>query len=362
MKISYHTLVVLSTLVFTSLDISACTGITVKTQDGSVISSRTLEFGMPLESNVIFLPRDFKYEMLFSDGKKGASWKQKYAVMGLNGLNQNMIIEGFNEKGLSVGAFYLPGYAVYQKLTTDNAKKAISSVFFPSWIAGNFATVEEVKQGLKNIVVVDNFPQGIDTAYPLHYRVTDTTGAQIIIEYVKEGLKVYDNPIGVVTNSPDFSWHLTNLNNYTNLSATNVPQVELPGIKLINTSEGTGMHGLPGDFTPPSRLIRALAIQESALPVATADEGVNLSWHIINNVDIPIGAARDKDPNGKEYFDRTQWVNVSDLKNLKLYLRTYDNQIIRMIDMNKLGIDSTELKTIPLSGKPNYPDLLNSAH
>jgi choloylglycine hydrolase len=233
-------------------------------------------------------------------------------------------------------------------------------VHFPLWIVGNFATVEEVKNGLKNIVVVDNISEGVNAFLPLHYRVTDPTGAEIIIEYVKSGLKIYDNPMGVVTNSPEFDWHLTNVANYTNLSATNVPKAELPGLQLVNTSQGTGMRGLPGDYTPPSRFIRALAIQESALPVETAEEGVNLSWHIINNIDIPIGATRDKDENGNDFLNRTQWVNVSDLKNLKLYLRTYDNQMIRVIDMQKIGLGSPDVKAISINGKPEYIDISNN--
>lgn len=361
MKFSLQSIAIFTSLLLTT-QAMACTGITVKTKDGSVISSRTMEFAFALDSKVIYLPRNFKVDAIFTDGKKGASWKQKYAVVGLNGLNQNIIIEGFNEKGLSVGAFYLPGYAAYSKLTSDNASKALSSAHVPTWIAGNFATVEEVKAGLKNMIVVDNALQGVNFPLPLHYRVTDPTGAEIIIEYVKEGLKVYDNKTGVITNSPEFNWHLTNLNNFTNVSATNVPKVELPGLNLISTSEGSGMHGLPGDFTSPSRFVRVFAIQVSAIPVETADEGVNLSWHIINNIDIPVGAARDKDENGNEYLNRTQWVNVSDLKNLKMYLRTYNNPIIRMVDLKKMNTESPDLKTIAIDVKPEFMDITNNSN
>jgi choloylglycine hydrolase len=110
MRLFYQSILMFSTLAMTC-NVIACTGITIKTKDGSVISSRTMEFAMQLDSKVIFIPRDFKTDVIFTEGKKGASWKQKYAAIGLNGLNQNIIAEGFNEKGLSAGAFYLPGYA-----------------------------------------------------------------------------------------------------------------------------------------------------------------------------------------------------------------------------------------------------------
>lgn len=339
------------------IDASACTGVTVKTSDGSVISTRTLEFAMKLDSNAIYIPRGYKTDITFTDGKKGASWQQKYAVLGINALGFNMIMEGFNEKGLNVGAFYLPGFAVYDKLTDANASKAIAATFFPTWIAGNFATVAEVKNGLKDIVVVDNIAEGQPGSFPLHFRITDATGEQIVVEYVKGGLKVYDNPLGVITNDPEFGWHLTNLRNYVNLSATNVPDLKIDGEKFAPLGQGAGMHGLPGDYSPPSRYIRSVAIQSSALPVKTADEGVNLSWHIINNTDIPLGTTRDTDPDGKPYLNYTQWTNVSDLKNLKLYFKTYDNQDVRMVDMKKINLDSKEVKIFKMDNPPAYKDI-----
>lgn len=340
--------------------VDACTGITVKTKDGGIISARTLEFAMQMDSKIIFLPRGFKTDVVFSDGKKGASWKQKYAVLGINGLNQNVIMEGFNEKGLSIGAFYLPGYAVYDKLTDTNAKNAISSSHFMTWVAGNFATVDEVKKNLDKIVVVDNTPEGINAHFPLHYRITDSSGAQIVVEYVKNGMKVYDNPLGIITNSPEFDWHITNLSNYVNLTPTNVIEAKIEGVKIDQLGQGSGMHGLPGDYTPPSRFIRSMAIQGSALAVETAEEGVNLAWHIINNTDIPIGATRETEPNGKPYFNYTQWVNVSDLKNLKLYFRTYNNPLIKMVDMKKFNLDSSTVKLITMDTKPLYQDVSES--
>lgn len=355
MKISYKFLIVLAAA--TCIDANACTGVTVKTTDGSVISTRTLEFAMELNSNAIYIPRGFKTDVVFTDGKKGASWQQKYAVLGINALGLNMIMEGFNEKGLNVGAFYLPGFAHYDKLTDENANKAISATFFPMWVAGNFATVAEVKNALKDIVLVDNIPQGQPESFPLHFRITDATGDQIVVEYVKNGLKIYDNQLGVITNAPEFDWHLTNLRNYVNLSATNIPSLKIDGQKFTPLGQGEGMHGLPGDYSPPSRYIRSVAIQSSALPVKTADEGVNLSWHIINNTDIPLGTTRDTGPDGKPYLNYTQWTNVSDLSNLKLYFKTYQNQDVHVVDMKKLDLNSKDVKIFKMDITPNYKDI-----
>lgn len=358
MKISPKLLLLLAATT-SFVDANACTGVTVKSTDGAVISTRTLEFAMELNSNAIYLPRGFKTDVVFKDGKTGASWQQKYAILGINALGLNMIMEGFNEKGLNVGAFYLPGFAQYDKLTDSNASKAMSATFFPMWVAGNFATVAEVKNALKDIVIVDSVAKDQPESFPLHFRITDATGAQIVVEYVKGGMKVYDNELGVITNSPEFDWHLTNLRNYVNLSATNIPSLKIDGEKFTPLGQGAGMHGLPGDYSPPSRYIRTVAIQSSALPVKTAEEGVNLSWHIINNTDIPLGTTRDVGADGKPYLNYTQWTNVSDLKNLKLYFKTYNNQNIHMVDMNKLDLNSKDVKIFKMDIAPNYQDITN---
>ncbi len=355
MKINHQIIILLATMAFSS--VQACTGVTVKAKDGTVISTRSMEFAMQLDSNVIYLPRGFKTQVIFTGDEKGASWKQKYATLGINALGLDLIIEGFNEKGLNVGAFYLPGFAVYEKLTPENAKKAIAPTFFPTWVTGNFATVAEVRNALKDIVLVDSVAKGQPGSFPLHFRITDASGDQIVVEYVKDGLKVYDNPLGVITNDPEFDWHLMNLRNYVNLSATNVPVLEISGEKMTSLGQGNGMHGIPGDFTPPSRYIRSMAIQSSALPVDTSEEAVNLSWHIINNTDIPIGTTRDTSPDGKLYLNYTQWVNVSDLKNLKLYFKTYNNQDVRMVDMNKINVDSKEVKKFKMDTKSEYKEI-----
>ena len=98
---------------------------------------------------------------------------------------------------------------------------------------------------------------------------TDASGKSIVIEYVGGKLNVFDDPLGVVTNSPSFDWHMANLRNYVNFSMTNVPPVKLGSVKLEPFGQGSGMLGLPGDFTPPSRFVRAVAFSQSVFPSKT---------------------------------------------------------------------------------------------
>ncbi len=177
----------------------------------------------------------------------------------------------------------------------------------------------------------------------------------LVVEYVNGGqLKTYDNPLGVITNSPTFDWHLTNLRNYVNLSAVNVPPVDIGGKTFQSFGQGSGMLGLPGDFTPPSRFVRVLALQQTAQPVKTADDGVNLAWNILSNVTIPVGSARDVHPDGSVIYDYTQWATVSDLANRRMFFRTYDNQAIRTVSLADLPVDGQDIMTITMATQPQY--------
>jgi choloylglycine hydrolase len=125
---------------------------------------------------------------------------------------------------------------------------------------------------------------------------------------------------------------MTNLRNYVNLSVTSVPPLDMGGMKLSQLGQGAGMHGLPGDFTPPSRFVRAVAFTQAEVPSATGDEAVLQAFHILNQFDIPLGSVRDASDGAME---STQWTTVSDMRNLRWYFRTYDDATIRMVDLRK---------------------------
>ena len=144
---------------------------------------------------------------------------------------------------------------------------------YGAWLLGNFATVDEVKANFDKVVLVPTVLEAIKQAAPVHFVVHDKTGKAVVIEPLDKTLKIFDDPLGVVTNSPTFDWHMTNLRNYVNLTATNVPPIALGGITLAQFGQGSGLRGLPGDFTPPSRFVRAVAFSQSAIPSDTAERG-----------------------------------------------------------------------------------------
>ena len=124
---------------------------------------------------------------------------------------------------------------------------------------GNFATVDEVKAAVGDVVVWGEMVPQLGSFAPLHYSVHDAGGKSIVIEYVDGKLHVYDNAVGVLTNSPTYEWHIQNLRNYVNLTAENAKPVKIGNVTYAGTGQGSGLHGLPGDPTPPSRFVMAAA-------------------------------------------------------------------------------------------------------
>lgn len=332
--------------------VHACTGITLVATDGTVVHARTLEFAIDLHSDVIMVPRGYARVGTTPDGKPGLKWKAKYASVGANGVGMPVLFDGVNEKGLSAGLFYFPTSAQYMPYTPSDAGRTMAPWELGSWMLENFASVEEVKANIGTVVVPAVVYQGWGFAPEVHFIVSDASGKGIVIEYVGGKLNVYDNPLGVITNSPAFDWHMTNLRNYVNFSMTNVPPVKLGSVTLQPFGQGSGMLGIPGDFTPPSRFVRAVAFSQSVFPPKTGDDAVLEAFHILNQFDIPKGAAREHqtDEHGNIQADYTIWTSASDLKARRFYFRTYDNSQIRMVDLMKMNLDGKDIVTISMKG------------
>lgn len=324
----------------------ACTGIQLTAKDGGVVAARTLEFGIDLESEAIVIPAGTTLSGSLPGGGKGLVYKTKYGMAGANGFGLELIVDGINEQGLYVGLFYFPDYASYPDATAENVARGMAPTEYGAWLLGNFASVEEVNANYDKVALLPVVLPQLGIAPPVHYVVHDRSGKSVVIEPVEKRLKLHDNPLGVLTNAPTFDWHMTNLSNYANLSAVNVPPLTLEGLKVASFGQGSGMRGIPGDFTPPSRFVRAVAFSQAALPSATTRETVLQAFHLLNNFDIPVGAVRDE-IGGKTIAEYTLWTAASDLKNLTWSFRTFEDQSIRSIDLKaalvgRIGMKSTQ--------------------
>jgi choloylglycine hydrolase len=344
----------LSTLV--SSTAPACTGITIRPKDGSIIYARTLEFAVDIKSNVIVVPRGKDYVGTVPGDKPGLRWKTRYGIVGANAFDLPVTVDGLNEKGLQVGLFYFPGFAKYQEIKPREASKALAPWELGVFLLGTCSDVKEAVAAAKDVRVGEAVQKDMGFVPGVHYTLTDSTGESVVLEYVGGELRIHQNPLGVMTNSPTFDWHMTNLSNYVTMSDKNVEKIDLGGKEIKGLGQGSGMLGLPGDFTPPSRFVRAVAFSKSALPVASAKEGVLQAFHILNQFDIPKGSARGIDQ-GKEVSDYTLWTSAADLKNLRYYFRTFDNSRIRMVDMKAVDLDATEIRTVMMKGEEQIEDV-----
>ena len=189
----------------------ACTGIRLIAEDGTAVHARTLEFGLDLHSEIMMVPRGYARTGTTPDGKAGMKWKAKYASVGLNGAGLPVLFDGVNEKGLAAGTFYFPTSAGYMPYAPGDAEKTIAQWEVGSYILENFASVDEVRANIGNIVVPSVVFSGWGFAPEAHYIVHDPTGKSVVIEYVDGKLNIHDAPLGVITNSPTFDWHMTNL-------------------------------------------------------------------------------------------------------------------------------------------------------
>ncbi|VAX19173.1 Choloylglycine hydrolase [hydrothermal vent metagenome] len=337
-------IIAVALMLFAASTTDACTGIKLKTKDGKTVSGRTLEFGVEVSTSLVAVPKNYQF-IGKTDNGDGLKYKTKYSMTGLITFNDINIADGMNSTGLSSGAFYFPTFAEYTPLTKENQSKALSPVDFNNWVLAQFSTADEVKKAIENneVIIVPTVLDGWGTtAPPFHYVVYDKSGKSIVIEPIKGKLVVHDNPIGVMTNSPGFDWHMTNLRNYTNLKTENAKSMTIDGVTFYQLGQGSGMNGIPGDFTPPSRFVRATAFSVTALPTETTFDAIKDVFHILNNFDIPKGFSREV-VDDKVYADYTQVTLARDPNTLKFYYKTYNNQRIKEFDLNSFDATSKNI-------------------
>ena len=315
-----------------------CTGLALETKDGLHLFGRNMDIEYSFNQSIIFIPRNFK--CVNKSNKKELT--TKYAVLGMGTIFDDYptFADGMNEKGLGCAGLNFPVYVSYSKEDIEG-KTNIPVYNFLLWVLANFSSVEEVKKALKNANIVDipiseNIPNTT-----LHWMISDITGKSIVVEQTKEKLNVFDNNIGVLTNSPTFDWHVANLNQYVGLRYNQVPEFKLGDQSLTALGQGTGLVGLPGDFTPASRFIRVAFLRDAMIKNDKDSIDLIEFFHILNNVAMVRGSTRTVE----EKSDLTQYTSCMCLEKGIYYYNTYENNQINAIDMNKENLDGNEIKT-----------------
>ena len=315
-----------------------------------------------LKSEVMVIPRNVEFIGMTPDGKPGLKWKSRYGVVGINAIGLPLLIDGMNEKGLTVSVLYLPGFSKFEMYDPESAGITNGSVEVTGWILTNLASTDEVRKELPKVVVVDvPLKEFANMSPPIHFIITDAQGKTLVVEYAKGQLNMYDNPIGVLTNSPEFPWHLTNLRNYVGLQASSVNSIKVGEFEIAPLGVGNGMLGLPGDYSPPSRFVRAAALRNTVRPLESGYEAVTESFRIPDNFNILLGATSAQADIPKDgIVGSTQWTTAMDKKSLRYFYHTMFNRTIRMVDLKTVDFNKGKIRYSPLDLDKNQTiEILN---
>ena len=311
-----------------------CTCITY--DNGDFYFGRNLDLDCSFGEKVVITPRNFPLDFRLAGRKE-----QHYAMIGMASAVSRfpLYAEAVNEKGLCMAGLNFPGNAYYQK--PEGRGMELASFEIIAWILGNYSTVAEVKNDLEKMKIVDlAFSEKMLPA-PLHWMLADREQC-LILEAVQEGLKIYENPFGVLTNNPPFEYHRLNMNNYMNLSAKSPENRFCDKLSLKPYAQGMGAVGLPGDASSASRFVRAAFLKWNS--VSPQDEKSNVSqfFHILDGVSMVRGSVITE----AGTYDITTYSCCINTRTGAYYYKTYDDSRIRKVEMQETDLEGAELITV----------------
>lgn len=335
--------------------INACTGIQITAADGTKVLARTIEWkGGNLNSKLIIMPRGHKNTALTPQGKNGHTWTNKYGAVGASTVQPEFVTEGVNEKGLNAGIFYFAGFGSLTPYNVKHAKKSVSDGELVRYILTNFASVDEALKGLEKIEIIPIGKPDKNGNYATgHWRISDNTGRSVVLEITDKGKRhIYENNLRVFTNSPSFPWHQVNLNNYIHITGGQTPAKTMGEVNLFSLGGGSNLLGLPGDLTPPARLVRAFFYTQTAPMPKDKYGAITQAFHILNNFDLPIGAEFAPGEQIPDMPSATQWTAASDLTHPAFYYRTMYNSAIRRIDLTQIDFSAIPYQVLEMDEVP----------
>ncbi len=313
-----------------------CTAATYKTKD--FYFGRTLDYEYSYEEEIVIVPRNYKF--CFRD--KGVI-DNHYAIIGIASVKNNypLFYDAMNEKGLAIaGLNFVGNTKMYDKVSY---KDNIAQFEFIPWLLCNCSNISEVKELLYRMNFWNNsFRDDLPCAH-LHWLISDGKET-ITVESVNNGIRIYDNPVGVLTNNPTFDKQMFNLNNYMSLSVDSPKNTFLEEVDLKPYSRGMGAIGLPGDLSSQSRFVRAAFVRAHSKSDDSEKGSVSQFFHILNSVDQQRGCCKlDK---GK--YVTTIYTSCCNLNKGIYYYTTYDNHQISAVHMFKENLDCENLIVYPL--------------
>ncbi|MEI6377400.1 MAG: linear amide C-N hydrolase [bacterium] len=330
---------------------SACTTMMMQDANGNAYEARTMEWGGALPDSLNYFPTGLPIQSLTPDGKPGLSFKTKhgFVAVSIKNLSSNpkqvTVAEGANDQGLSLSLNAFFGASV--PVVDSDDSKVLSALDFGAWALGNFQNVAQVKQALANKEVSIWLPPLAlvgNIKAPIHFALWDKTGAGIVVEFSNGKVNVYDNPVGVMTNGPEFPWHLENLNNYAQLSNVDRNNGTFGSLKVNPPDGGNALAGVPSTQIASGRFVKAAFFTTFVRKAKTPAEAIQTLSHVINNFDRPYDLSIDPEGSNAESAtggkgavgEVTLFTTMNDLAQNQFYIRPINTINFSKVDLSKL--------------------------
>uniref|UniRef100_UPI003BAA0055 linear amide C-N hydrolase n=1 Tax=Stappia sp. TaxID=1870903 RepID=UPI003BAA0055 len=350
-----------------------CTSLVYRDAADRAYFGRTLELTSDLPYQLAYCPAGQSFSS-HAEGHATLDYTSRHAFLAVTmpgrmptpdaplGLSDFKVLEGLNDQGLTFSLLSYPA-AGGPRQAVAATQAVLSASDLGSWTLGLFASVAEVKAALQEQPVLLEalaLLGGVES--PFHYVAHDAGGASLVIEFNNGRMSLHDNPVGVMTNGPDFPWHLTNLNNYTFLTNVDASSATFGGYKAVQPDSGIATAGLPSSSTSVGRFVRAAYYAQFTEKAATPDMAVLTLSHVMNTFDRPRGASVTPADAGAGHLEvaglsdgagdgpateYTCWTNLSDLDRRRFHLRTYRSLNYASFDLRDLAATTTPL-VLPL--------------
>ena len=315
-----------------------CTAISFNSR--SHFFGRTLDYNISFGEQVVITPRNFNLKFKYMN-----ALNKHYAFVGMATVSDGVPLyyDATNEKGLSVAGLLFSQNAKY--FSPKHSFANIASFEVIPYILSKCKSVDDATAILENLNITnDNFSEKLK-ATPLHWLIADSEKS-IVLESIDSGLKIYNNPIGVLTNNPPFDMQLWNLSQYLNLSSQTASNRFSNDLSLDPQSKGMGAKGLPGDFSSPSRFVKAAFIKANSATPTDNISSITQFFHILNCISLPKGAVLEKDG-----YEITRYTSCCDTTNCVYYYTTYDNSTISAVDMMRFDLNTSQPICFELNNK-----------
>lgn len=313
-----------------------CTAATYKTKD--FYFGRTLDYDFSYGDDITITPRNYPFYF-----RHMGKMESHYAIVGMAHVVEDypLYYDAINEKGVGMAGLNFVGNAVYQQI--EGGRENVAQFEFIPWILSQCASVKEAKAALNKMNLVGTLFSKQFPAAQLHWIVADKDEA-ITVECMKDGMHIYDNPVGVLTNNPPFEQQMFQLNNYVGLSPKQ-PENHFSDKLTFNAySRGMGALGLPGDLSSASRFAKVAFTKMNSISGTSEKESVSQFFHILSSVEQQRGCCEVTE--GK--FEITLYTSCCNTNKGIYYYTTYENHQISAVDMHRENLDGKELIKYPL--------------